>query len=179
MTPKRQEIVYGWKPGARMTGDAQKVGQALERLEGADALTIVQAAKPKSSPLHTYIWSVGDKKAAYEYRCHLARHLVRSVVIVRETEDGPTPGPRAFYALPSRITDTEESDTEAGARVLVTLARARAIPELYAMVVADLRRDLAASRNRLAEFESPRVDNLLRRIDQLDQAAAKTVDAAA
>jgi hypothetical protein len=132
------KLVYTWKPGARLGGDPQKVGEALVKLEGADAPAIVQAAKPKSSPLHPYIWAVDDKTAAQEYRCSLARHLMRSIVLVRDTPDGPMPGPRAFYALPERITDEDEVGEDGHGCVLVTLARARAIPQLYALIVAGL-----------------------------------------
>lgn len=70
-----------------MHGDAQPVGEELERLrkENGNNLTaesVVEAAKKQSSPLHPFFdWD--DDSAAHKYRLRQAQRLIGSVEIVR------------------------------------------------------------------------------------------------
>lgn len=76
---------YEWKPGGWMRGDAQAVGERLDRVREAHggALTapvVVDEARPEESPLHPYFeWD--DSVAAEEHRKEQARHLLRAIVV--------------------------------------------------------------------------------------------------
>jgi hypothetical protein len=60
---------------------------------------VVQAAKPKSSPLHNrFDWD--DGTAAHNWRLEQARHIIRVFVQVLETDKG-TAESRVFVALSS------------------------------------------------------------------------------
>lgn len=157
---------YGWRPGCRLTGDAQAVGEALEALEGKNAQGIVNAAKAKRSPLHTYFeWD--DAVAGPLYRLEQARLLTRSVVIVREDGAGES-NPRAFHYVRE---DTDSEDDE-GMKVITTYARVRAVPQLFQQVVGELRRDLASARHRLLDFDD-RSSTLVKQLDRLDKVAER------
>jgi hypothetical protein len=72
MSQKKAKVLYRFVPGSSMTGDAQKVGEALAEIASRHGgqLTeqaILGAAKDPSSPLHGYFeWD--DKKAAAKWR---------------------------------------------------------------------------------------------------------------
>jgi len=74
MSQKKAKARYQFVPGSGMTGDAQKVGEAIAEIAARHGgqLTeqgILEAAKDPSSPLHDYFeWD--DKKAAAEWRKH-------------------------------------------------------------------------------------------------------------
>jgi hypothetical protein len=80
-----KRVVYGWRNGSRFGGDAQKVGEAIARLQNSknDLLEpemIVNAAREETSPLHPHFeWD--DAAAADEYRKDQARDLVRSLTV--------------------------------------------------------------------------------------------------
>jgi len=61
---------------------------------------VVDAARPKTSPLHDYfIWDDGE--AARQYRLEQARRLIRVVVDVIELPDKSQREVRVFVSLPS------------------------------------------------------------------------------
>lgn len=76
---------YTWKSGTRCKINAEVAGAELERIQEAHGGTIrpehvVEAAKPKSAPLHeAFCWD--DKAAAAEYREQQARYLMRCICI--------------------------------------------------------------------------------------------------
>jgi hypothetical protein len=78
-------IIYGWRPGSRVSIDPQKAGEAIAKLQKAsngllEPGTIVNAARSEDSPLHPHFtWD--DAVAAEAYRCNEARDLVRSLTI--------------------------------------------------------------------------------------------------
>ena len=86
----------GYRPALK---DPQVVGDKLQELRdknnGLTASIIVEEAKHKTSVLHgAFEWD--DSKAAYEWRLHSARHLMRSVEIVSTKEEGGTRSLPAF-----------------------------------------------------------------------------------
>jgi hypothetical protein len=98
------QMVYKFKPGSRFGGDAQVVGQELERIReengGLTASVTVEAAKREDSPLHRYFeWR--DNIAAEQYRLNQARHVIASVTVAWIDEDtGKKTTPvRMFHAL--------------------------------------------------------------------------------
>lgn len=78
-------VIYGWRAGARVALDAQKVGEAIASLQKGsntvlEPLTIVNAARDEKSPMHTHFeWD--DGAAAEHYRTDQARELVRSLTV--------------------------------------------------------------------------------------------------
>lgn len=85
-------MIYEFAEGSRLQGNAQKVGEELEKLRNKgtlNATTVVERASLKNSPLRPFIFKESDRRAAYERRLELARHLIRCVVRKPETEDEP------------------------------------------------------------------------------------------
>lgn len=112
---------YTWRPGARLRGDAQVVGELLDDLvkEHGGQLRpgqILKAATPKGSPLHGYFeWN--DKRAANKYRLSQAGNILRALCIVSispdvapmrayvvESQQGPYVPSKVVFAEPSRRT---------------------------------------------------------------------------
>ena len=66
-------MVYQWKSGSRIKGNAQESGELFEQLskteEGLTARTLLEANRPESAPLHNdYEWN--NDIAAEEWRLH-------------------------------------------------------------------------------------------------------------
>lgn len=90
----------------------QSVGEELERLALAGASTareVVEAARPKSSPLHEYIFVCGETGAAQRYYESQARLLMRSIDVVFVNERGQEKETRALFAV---TRDGEEDQTD-------------------------------------------------------------------
>jgi len=87
-------MIYKWRPGSRVKGSAQTVGETLEsiRNDNGGVLTpgaVVEAARPKKSPLHDqFEWN--DADAAEQWRLAQARNLLRAVVTVTGDKESPT-----------------------------------------------------------------------------------------
>jgi hypothetical protein len=64
------------------------------------AIDVVNAARPKKSPLHVYIWRDGETEAASKWRLHLASRLIRVTVEIIGYE-GDSYKVRAFCSLSS------------------------------------------------------------------------------
>lgn len=85
------ELRYGFKPGARLFGDPQAVGETLERLRAAyggllSPKTVVAQART-DAVLHPYFeWD--DTAAARAHRDAQARHLIAALVLVRPASAG-------------------------------------------------------------------------------------------
>jgi hypothetical protein len=86
-------MIYQFKPGSHLAGNAQAVGESLSRLEAAGELTprtVLADARDEASPLHLFFeWS--DAKAAEKYRLEQAGHLIRSVTVVMEPSEAQEP----------------------------------------------------------------------------------------
>lgn len=106
--------------------EVQVVGEFLEELkekaEKLDSATVVDAARPKKSPIHKYFdWD--DSKAAELYRRQQAIHLIHSINVVIENE-GVEHEVRAFINLTSVGTDS--GDGYQGALEVRTIDRDKA-----------------------------------------------------
>lgn len=80
-------MVYKLAPGARLKTPPAIVGQLMEELsqteEGLTAQTLLDASRPKNSPLHNeFEWD--NREAAEKYRLHQAGYIIRSIVIVAD-----------------------------------------------------------------------------------------------
>lgn len=85
-------MTYQWKSGSRFNVPAQAAGEQCKALADAgnlSAKTLVDANRAEDAPLHpAFEWR--DEVAAEEYRKEQARHIIRSLVLVSDT-DGAEP----------------------------------------------------------------------------------------
>lgn len=95
-------MVYKWKSGARIKGDAQASGELMEELsvseEGLTARTLLEANIPEGAPLHNdYEWD--DSIAADKWRLQQSNQFIASltVVVFEDKGDETTDQPRAFH----------------------------------------------------------------------------------
>ena len=138
-------VIYGWRPGSRVSLDAQKAGEALARLQkGKNDLLepsdIVEAARDGKSVLHTHFeWD--DTVAAEAYRCDQARELVRSLTIDISRSNLETKPVRAFVNV--------EAGGERGYTSTVT---AMSSADLRKQVIERAWSELEAWRRRHAEL---------------------------
>lgn len=94
-------MVYKWKSGSYIKGDAQKAGEQFERLakseSGLTPESVLNANRRKGTPLHdSFEWD--DSEAAEKYRLNQAGHFIRCIVSVAETDSGEKKEPqRAFF----------------------------------------------------------------------------------
>lgn len=128
-------MVYQFKPGSRLKGDAAAVATHLEKIANKNAgdlrpEAVVEAARTKRSPLHEFFeWD--DSTAAHEYRLDQARHLIRSIEVVT-VDDGDRVN--AFHNV---VVKTDEDD-ENRSRAYVTLQRAMNDDDLKEQVIRTL-----------------------------------------
>ena len=93
-------VIYGWRSGSRVSLDAQRVGEAIERLTTRyngvlEPVHIVEAARDEASPMHPHFqWD--DAVAAERYREDQARELVRSLTVDISRSNLETRPVRAF-----------------------------------------------------------------------------------
>lgn len=139
-------MVYKWKDGARVKIDPQVAGEELDRIRvhnngRLDQDAIVEAARPRGSPLHNaFEWR--DSVAAKQYRLQQAGYLIRSleVVIDQPLTERPTPV-RAFVNV------TRDED-----RSYTSTIHAMSDAALRAQVVSEALTELEAWRKRYAEL---------------------------
>lgn len=99
---ERKEIykmsAYKWTTGARCAVDANIAGAVCEQLEERGELTaerLVDVSRPEDAPLHgAFEWN--DAIAAEKYRVTQAGYIIRSLVVVVESEDEAKPI-RAYF----------------------------------------------------------------------------------
>ncbi|HEY7823359.1 MAG TPA: hypothetical protein VIG24_11015 [Acidimicrobiia bacterium] len=83
---------YAWNRGRSV--DAQEFGETVERLSDENggvcpAWAVVDEARPSVSPLHP-LFEWDDLTAAEAFRREQARHHLRELRIVQETDEGET-----------------------------------------------------------------------------------------
>ena len=95
---KEKKMVYKFKSGAYIKADAQAAGEMCERLASENRLTaeeLVEENRPEDAPLHkAFEWD--DNVAAEEWRKHQARHIIASIICVKEEDKPPI---RAFFNI--------------------------------------------------------------------------------
>lgn len=107
-------MIYQFKPGSHLTGDAQAVGERLASLEAKGKLTpeaVVADARAKRSALHPFFeWD--DAKAAEQHRLAQAGHLIRCVTVVVEQADSQQQTTvRAFVPITGENNNRQYVDT--------------------------------------------------------------------
>lgn len=125
--------------------DAQVAGDELERIRTfnngrLEGRAVVEAARPKTSPLHpAFEWS--DKKAADAWRLEQAGHLIRVIEVIVDKPNGETAPTRAFVSV---VRDTDRSYT--------STAHALSDADLRQQVLDSAWRELEAWRQHHAEL---------------------------
>jgi hypothetical protein len=156
-------MVYQWKPEARISLDAQVVGERLEHLRvanGGRPVTperVVDDARPEDSPLHeAFEWD--DSAAAEEWRKEQARYIIRHVQVVLEEPTVQTRVVRAFV----NVVDREEQG-------YTSIQAAMAEPELRRQVVARAFGELQEWRKRYRDLRE--LADVFEAVDRTDLGA--------
>ena len=142
-------MIYQWKNGTRLTGDAQRAGEEIDAIRlGMGGMIepkdVLKRARAKRSPLHPYFeWS--DNHAAEAHRLSQARYLLRSIVVAAEEGEPEYFEPvRAFVSI---------SETEEHPKAYVHIRAAMASPSMRSEVLEKARRELIAWRQRYADLK--------------------------
>jgi hypothetical protein len=129
-------MVYDWKNGARISADAQKVGEELERIEYKDAATVLDVArKSKRSELHKcFEWD--DSIAAEQHRLSQAGLILRALVTTEEVEDEGETKTVQIRALESvRFEPVDEDDTSNRRMTYIPTREALSVPALREQIM--------------------------------------------
>ena len=136
---------YAYTPGSRLKGDAQVVGEELQRiteLHGGQLKhvdPIIEEARSVTNPLHDqFEWD--DSIAAQEHRRNQARRLMACVRIVSEGSSGP----KLFKAFVNIQIGTQQS--------YHTTAEAFSDKELREQVLAKALKEANAWHDRYAQY---------------------------
>jgi hypothetical protein len=131
-------MVYSWKPGARLVGDAQVVGEEIARIAETHGGTatpelVKEAAREEASPLHPYVFDVPAREASERYYTERAGHVMRSLVVRVEVPEAPEPvEARAFVVV-------ERQDERRYAPITVAMQNAADGAYMVAQARAELR----------------------------------------
>lgn len=105
-------MVFQWKEGTRHKVDPNIAGVMCSDMEKAGKLTaenLVEANRPKDAPLHEeFDWN--NTIAAEKWRCHQARNIINSIVVV--SEDRPkVEAVRCFFRVEAAAPNYESVST--------------------------------------------------------------------
>jgi hypothetical protein len=138
-------VTYGWRPGSRVSLDAQKAGEALTKIEKAhngllEPEMVVDAARDEKSPLHAHFeWD--DAVAAGEFRKDQARELIRAITVDISRSNVEPRTIRAFINV-----------EQGGQQGYISTAKAMGSAELRQQVLHRAFAELEAWRQRHAEL---------------------------
>jgi len=167
-------MIYKFREGSRLSGDAQAVGKELETVQlhskGLTAHTVLAWARSSHSVLHRYIeWD--DAKAAEAHRIEQAGHLIRSVVVLIEPEpSSPQQVELSTVApAPAKPAATVRAfvpvHTAAGDRVYLSTSEALADTEYRRQVLKQAHHDLDAVARKYRELQE--LAQVVRAIDHV------------
>lgn len=138
---------YGWRPGSRVSLDAEKAGREMEdvRRQNGGALTpeaLLERARSANSATHAHFeWD--DGKAAEQHRLGQAGDLIRAITVDISRSNVEAAKPiRAFVSVERE-----------GARSYTSTVHAMTDADLRAQVLATAWRELLALRERYAGLE--------------------------
>jgi hypothetical protein len=124
-------VIYQFKPGSWVpkTLDPQLAGARLAELRDkgqSSSAEIVEDARPEGSPFHdAFTWD--DSEAAQKQRLVEARHLVNSIIVVRDDLPGKPQAP-AFVSIVLK---------ETGERAYMTTIEAQSDDEYRRQMLAE------------------------------------------
>ena len=159
-------MVFKFRAGAHLNGDAQVVGEALMSVREARgrlvAQDVVDIARPPKSALHQFFeWN--DALAAEQHRLAQARLLIRSVVLVETAEHGEITPIRAF----AKITTEEINSYEPITMVM-------ADKHLREAVLREVRSEIKSLRDKVSTFEE--LGQVLSALDAVDAAVSPLLE---
>lgn len=142
-------MVYQWKPGYGMGGDADRIGHEIETLgDAVSPRAVVELARDEATALHaSFEWD--DAKAAEEWRVEQARGIMRALVFVEERPGAPDDRVvfRAYESV--EIAGDEDESTRAYMPIRSVLAD----KDLRAQIVARLRAVVAHAEDQMATYD--------------------------
>jgi hypothetical protein len=139
---------YAWREGARFTSDPVAVGKRLKKLaqQNGGRLTasdVVDDAKNSDSPYHDeFEWD--NARAAVRYREEQARHLLRSLTVIRKDH-----GDKPIHAYVALTEDVSGSPL----RAYVPIVRVLDEPDLLRQAIRDALRDLRSFERRYQAYD--------------------------
>lgn len=120
-----RKTIYRWKEGSSFGGDAQEVGEYLDRLKRKNkghlrTEDVFEAAKDPSAPIHRYFEWDGEK-AIEKYGRYIARQLSASleteVVVTGEKKEAVRAfvnvvagGDQYYTTMPEAMSDAEAAE---------------------------------------------------------------------
>jgi hypothetical protein len=141
---RKQDDEFEFREGARYQVSADAIGRELGRIYKRDqvitAPVVVAESRPDDAPLHgVFEWE--DEVAGEKYRIWQARHMIRSVRIITEDDQGEKHSEPAY---------THVKIEPAGYHpVSVVVSH----PDLYADALSSLARKVAAAETALRELQ--------------------------
>lgn len=139
-------VRYGWRPGSRVSLDAEKAGREMEdvRRQNGGALTpeaLLERARSANAATHAHFeWD--DSKAAEQHRLGQAGDLIRAITVdISRSNVEPTKPIRAFVSVERE-----------GARSYTSTVHALSDVDLRKQVLDRAWSDLEAWRQRHAEL---------------------------
>lgn len=137
---------YEWRDGARINVDAGVAFDELERIRDRDGrlrpATVVEESRPNDAPLHP-VFEWRDKIAAQKYREDQARNVIRSVVVIRPTEEHAEVTVRAYVNI---------TTGDGNGRVYESTEVAVSQPDIMAGVIAKMQSHIAGAQRSLDEL---------------------------
>ena len=139
-------VKYAWRPGSRVSIDADKAGRELARIEKAEGeltpTAVLDRARSANSSLHGHFeWD--DSIAAEQHRLSQAGELIRSITVdVTRSNIEPTKTVRAFVSV--------ERPT---GRSYMGVERAMSDQEIRQQVLQRAWSELSSFRQRYADLE--------------------------
>lgn len=137
-----ENLLFAFAEGARLKGNAQKVGEELQDLRrryggSLTAANVLERAKLETSALHD-LFEWDDEAAAHQYRLNQARHIIRHIVVLENGDKTPR---RAFIHV--------EKDSR---NVYVDTVDALADDELRLQVLSRARQELESFTRKYSEL---------------------------
>lgn len=158
-------MVYKFKSGSRLHGDAQGTGERLEAIRNTNAGIlnpgdVVAAARDDDVLSRHFEWD--DERAGKQYRLHQARHLINCIVIkIDDGGVGDSIETRAFVNI--RQEDEDRS------RAYTTIQVAMSDNHLRPQVIDQALRELIAWKRRYSDLRALEV--VFAAIDQVAKSA--------
>jgi hypothetical protein len=157
--------------------EARLVGPVLVKMASKRGITteaVVEAARPRDSVLHPYIFNRNQQDAAEEYYKEQARQLVRSIIVTVATEKGEAVATRAFISV--REDEAEEREP----RLYMSVEVVRDSPKLSTHVLEEARAEWVRATDKFRTFQKlyPRHRMVFQKLEALVAEGTKALDAA-